>query len=153
MATFRCYLDTDIEIFLHNKSIDFLKRGLSATYLMLNHELFEQNIIKIEAYFTLSHKVMSVPENISKTQIKKMTHNNKATQLHFVLIGQIGKHITKDEKSSINCEEILNTAISVVREASSLIPCRFILVECSKTISELNIYENMRSLTLSNSFS
>ncbi|MFI3230125.1 MAG: hypothetical protein R3Y29_01045 [bacterium] len=85
---------------------------------------------------------MSIPDNISKTRIKKLTHNNRATQLYFVLIGQVGKHISKYEKSNTTCEDILSTAISVVQEANSLIPCRFMLIECSKVISELNIYEN-----------
>lgn len=148
ISSFKCYLDNDIENFLHTKAIDFLKRGIASTYLILNDELLNQNIIKIEAFFTLSHKAIDTPKDISKSQIKKITHNKNSTILNFILIGQIGKHLECDkngiccEKSSIDCNTILKQANSIIKYTCKLIPSRFILIECNDCVRDLKIYDN-----------
>lgn len=70
-----------------------------------------------------------------------------AKTLDFVLIGQLGKWVIQDEngkftRSSVSGKEILDYAFEVIRVASSLIPCKYALVECSDDVKIRTVYEN-----------
>lgn len=75
--------------------MNFLNRGWCAIYLILDEEALNQQEFKILAYFTLSHKTL-IPEQASKTKVKTVTKGfQHAESIHFVLIGQLGKHIVE----------------------------------------------------------
>ena len=102
LLSFRCAQDLDIEDFLHLKAIEFVDRGLCSVYLLLNEELFNDGVLQIEAYFTLSHKsLIASLQSISKSQIRKYGGFASAQVLPFVLIGQLGKYITYDKKGNV----------------------------------------------------
>lgn len=147
LSNFKCSQDLDIETFLHTKAKDFLERGLCSIYLILNEDYFLKNELKIEAYFTLSHKTLCVKNEMSKTKIKEIDGFKTAKSLHFVLIGQLGKYILKNEngmfiRSEITSTEILDYAFEVIYTSSSLIPCRCVLIECSNEEKVKKTYEN-----------
>lgn len=143
---FRCCKDKDIENFLRKKAFQFLEKGWCSIYLILNEQKFESGKIKIEAYFTLSHKALILSEDTPKSRIKKITNGLKNIKsIHFVLIGQLGKYIELSENaelrsSSITSTEILNYAFEIIRASNHLIPCRFVLVECSENEKVQNVY-------------
>lgn len=58
LDAFRCCLDEDIEIFLREKAIEYLQRNWCAVYLIVDEQKFDSGHIKIDAYFTLSHKTL-----------------------------------------------------------------------------------------------
>lgn len=135
LCSFRCCLDEDIESFLWNKAIPFFERGLCAVYLLLGEEAFESGKLKIDGYFTLSHKSL-VPATVSKTKVKSAAGRKDAKSIHFVLIGQLGKYMERTgvdgrDQADISAKEILDCAFEVIRASSRLIPCRCALVECS----------------------
>ena len=61
LQEFECERNSEIEIFLKNNAIDFAKRKISVTHLILD------NNGQIVAYFTLTHK----PSNISSLSLSK----------------------------------------------------------------------------------
>lgn len=135
LSNFKCSQDLDIETFLHTKAEEFLNRDLCSIYLILNEELFLNDELKVEAYFTLSHKTLCVKEDMSKTKIKEIDGFKTAESLHFVLIGQLGKYVKGNidgtyTRSEITSKEILDYAFEVIYASSSLIPCRCVLIEC-----------------------
>lgn len=135
LAEFRCTKDADIECFLRKNAVDFQKRGLCSVYLLCDKDLFDNNIISIQAYFTLSHKILSIPidnADVSKSVRGKLTKNRTAELFHFVLIGQLGKRIDVNTKSSVTGKEILEAALEVINASSDLIVCKAVLVECNK---------------------
>lgn len=148
LLSFRCVQDPDIENFLHNKAIEFLDRQLCSVYLLLNEEEFENGKLKIEAYFTLSHKsLVTDEETMTKNKIKKYGGFTTAKTLDFVLIGQLGKWVIKNEdgtfnRSEVSSKEILDLAFEVIRAAADLIPCKYVLVECSDQEKVRKSYEN-----------
>ena len=149
LSNFRCSQDLDIETFLHTKAKDFLERNLCSVYLIVNEELFLKGNLQIEAYFTLSHKTLCVNEDMSKTKIQQINGFKTAKSLQFVLIGQLGKYILKNEddtytRSEISSKEILDYAFEVIYASSDLIPCRCVLVECSDEEKVRRIYENYK---------
>lgn len=145
LSSFCCYKDKDIEDFLKFKALDFIARKWCSVYLITDEEAFNQGKIKIEAYFTLSHKSL-IPQSASKSQIKKGSGFKDAGSIHFVLIGQLGKFMKKNPSGSlcadITAEEILDYAFEVIRASSALIPCRCALVECSKIEKVQQVYLN-----------
>jgi len=142
LSAFKCDKDNDIETFLHTKAIEYINRKWCSVYLILNEELFLKNMLKIEAYFTLSHKTLSVTENISKSKVQKIGGFKTLTSLHFVLIGQLGKHIDSCYCSKITAKEILDKAFSVIYESSSLIPCKCVLVETGEEEKVQKVYKD-----------
>ena len=122
----------------------FLERGWCAVYLILNEESFDLGKIKVEAYFTLSHKSL-IPEWASKTKIQSASGFKGTESIHFVLIGQLGKHVEQidgkpDTRSAITSTEILDYAFEVIRASSNLIPCRCVLVECNDNPKVQKVY-------------
>lgn len=127
--------------------MNFLNRGWCAIYLILDEEALNQQEFKILAYFTLSHKTL-IPEQASKTKVKTVTKGfQHAESIHFVLIGQLGKHIEKlpdgtFKGAAISSQEILDYAFEIIEESNELIPCGCVLIECSDEEKLHQIYKN-----------
>lgn len=144
LDSFRCYKDEDIETFLRYDAFTYLERGWCAIYLILDENAFDQGRIKVDAYFTLSHKSL-IANNASKTRIKSATGFKTAESIHFVLIGQLGKYIEKINDSTDLCADITSTqildyAFEIIHDSSNLIPCRCVLVECSDNPKVQKVY-------------
>ena len=65
LSSFSCDKDKDIEFFLRNKAVDFEKVSKSRTYLFCDYQEFSENPIVVLGYFTLSLKVLILPEELS----------------------------------------------------------------------------------------
>ena len=144
LDSFRCCKDDDIEQFLRIRACQFLERGWCSVYLILDEDAFNKGKLKIDAYFTLSHKAL-IPETVSKNKLKDAAGFKDAGSVHFVLIGQLGKYIEQLEdgsisSSSITSEEILDDAFEVILASSNLIPCRCVLVECNENEKVQKVY-------------
>lgn len=144
---FKCSKDADIEIFLHTKAIEFEKRGYCTVYLILDEEAFENGCLSIQAYFTLSHKSIGINPEVSRTVRGKIAAHREAESVHFVLIGQLGKYIEKDDadkyhSAALSAADILNDAFDMIHRASDIIVCRGVLVECSSEEKIHTIYKN-----------
>lgn len=144
LNNFRCYKDEDIEYFLRNNALTYIQRGWCAVYLILDEYGFDRGRIKVDAYFTLSHKSL-ITNNVSKTRIKSAAGFKDAESIHFVLIGQLGKHIEENDgaldiRANISSTEILDYAFEIIHASSDLIPCRCVLVECSENLKVQKVY-------------
>lgn len=146
LDSFRCCLDNDIETFLRKKAVQYVERGWCAVYLFVDEAAFDLGRIKIEAYFTLSHKAL-IPMTASKTSMKDVSGFKNAQSLHFVLIGQLGKRMEKSDSgkiisAGITSREILDVAFEIIGASSAFIPCRCVLVECGDNEKVHQVYKN-----------
>ena len=140
---FRCAQDPDIEAFLQGRAKQFSDRGWCAVYLLLDEASFHAGKLKIEAYFTLSHKSMIAdPEQMSRGKIAHYGGFKTAKTLDFVLIGQLGKYIDGSVRSHISGAEILEEAFGVIRQATDLIPCKYAMIECGDSPKLRKFYED-----------
>lgn len=134
LTDFKCYKDKDVQDFLNKKAINFEKRGLSTTYMLLNQECLKNGVLKIEGYFSLTHKAVLFDENVSGSLKNKLTGAKQSTMHSFVLIGQLGKYMEnihdKVISSELTSQEILNDAINIISKSSDYITCRNIIIEC-----------------------
>ena len=144
LDSFCCSQDKDIELFLRQKALTFLSRKLCSIYLIIDEQEFDAGHIKILAYFTLSHKSL-IPVEASKSSIKNASGFKDSGSVHFVLIGQLGKHVEERRDGSclraeVTGKEILDFAFEIIRASSSFIPCRCALVECGKSEKVHKVY-------------
>lgn len=51
LNNFKCYKDEDVERFLKEQAIEFEKKGLSTTYLVLDEKELANRRYKVEAFF------------------------------------------------------------------------------------------------------
>ena len=139
LKTFRCSIAPDIEDFLRNKAIEFEKRDVSRTYLLI-----DTINLKIVAYFTLSISV-STTNKLSKTQIKKIDGFSKFREcLGFYLIGQLGidDNYRKLHKNKGLGNFLVDFAYDICKNSQNLVGGRFILIDAIKDKKVIEFYEN-----------
>lgn len=131
-----------------------MDRGICSVFLILDEAEFDNNSIKVLAYYTLSHRNVEFHDETSKTKIKAVSGFKDRTRTHVVLIGQLGKYISNGSSAELCISNILEFAFETIRASNELIPCRAVLIECSEAIHNLQIYENegFKFLQLDNGF-
>ena len=83
ISDFSCPQNQEIEDFLHKNAIEFARRKLSITYLLLDNLDGE-----IVGYFTLTHKAIEVKnDNISNTVRRIFTKGIWAAILYLLCFG------------------------------------------------------------------
>ena len=147
LSVFECYPDHDVQDFLNTKAISFEKRGWASTYLLLNEEALLSGEIKIEGYFSLTHKAVFFDTEVSRSTRNKITGAKEAETHSFVLIGQLGKSIVHNEDGSttpspITSKNLLDDAFNIIRQSSEYIICRNVIVECKSIEKIQKIYSD-----------
>lgn len=146
LKNFKCCKDNDVQNFLNSSAIDFEKRGLATTYLLLAKDKFENGVLFIEGYFSLTHKAVIYQESVSLTSRKKLSGNKKTETESFALIAQLAKRMEINEEgnlisSELTSSELLNDAIQIIEESSEYIICRNVMIECKPIEKVKSIYE------------
>jgi hypothetical protein len=135
---FKCR-DKGVEDFLKERALDFEKRNLARTHLLLDFKSLSRNEVKILAYFTLSIKALHFLPNLSKRKIKEIDGFSKeALSVGSILIGQLGKNI--DFSPVINGSEILINALHSIYDVFHTAACRVAYLECQPISGIINFY-------------
>ena len=115
--------NNDVADFIKNKAIDFEKRDMSRTYLILDPATEE-----IVGYFSLSLKVLNFSDEVSNT-VKKRIHGMKsdAPFVPVILIGQLSKNFSYS--GTVKGKDILDYAMDIVNKIHDMIGCRVCIVE------------------------
>lgn len=142
---FKCDLNPDIEKFLKTKAIQFSKKGIAETFLVIT-EL--KNKMIIVGYFSLAYKITRVKKNVLKGKLKnrilRFVQAEKNKDYYLValpLIGQLSKNYYMKYNKLITGERLLRLACEKVREAQRIISGRFVFLECSNTPKLKEFYE------------
>lgn len=134
LAEFRNSKNKEIEEFLQEKAMLYEKRRLCTTYLYADKEQLKQQQLKIEGYFTLSHKVLELDSSLSNRKKKKIFHgfSDCGEAVPVVLIGQLGKYIDIEHNlfGNISGTEMLDEAFSIIEQVSEKIVCTCVMLEC-----------------------
>ncbi|WP_456466156.1 hypothetical protein [Persephonella sp.] len=125
LKTFHNPLNQDVEDFLHNKSIDFEKRGISRTFIFLDN-----NKPKVLAFFSLALEVLHLQDIKSKNKRKKLAKGfDNKEYIPVFLIAQLGKsHDVKKGEGKI----ILETSIIFVKRASDYVGGKYVFLDIIK---------------------
>lgn len=103
----------------------------------------------ILAFFSLSTKVLHLPDELTKSQRKKIDGlYSSISEISTFLIGQIAKN--DKSKNAISGKEILDYACNFIEQVSSIIGGRIILIELKKEEKLINFYKKNKFYLLDN---
>lgn len=102
LSSFCCPINKEIENFIRSSSIEFAKKGLSITYIVVNAISLD-----ILGYFALTHRPVQISDKaLSNNSRKKLLRDAKLDSLNQMynissyLIAQFGKNYNVKEKIS-----------------------------------------------------
>ena len=146
LNSFECPLNEDVEYFIRDKAIQFLKMGVAKTFLVTTTHKGEHVIV---GYFALADKVTKVKKKALtrtyKKRIAKFAKGNEYVQYYLVnlpLIGQLGKNFRYKDETLITGDVLLKLACDKVREAQRILGGQFVYLECEDKPKLKNFYES-----------
>lgn len=141
IAGFKCNKNKEIEKFIYNDAIDFAKRKISVTHLIVD------NNANIVGYFTLTHKPIRVPAEFltitAKKKIERFAKLDESTNSYDVsafLIAQFGKNTAID--LTVSGDDMMNMAISILSKVQRQVGGGIVFLECEDNDRLLNFYQN-----------
>lgn len=145
---FSCPLNEDVEFFLKQKAIEFLKMDVSQTFLV-STDFKKGNVIV--GYFAITSKTTTVNKKVlSKSLAKRLSRfaarpseiDRNVLVMSLPLIGQLGKNYTNGYNTLISGDELLKIACKKVKEATDILGGRFVFIECEDNINLKEFYES-----------
>jgi hypothetical protein len=143
LLQFKCERDEDLQSFLHNKAIPFDIKDKTRTYLILDDdEFYKHKNIVIHGYFSLAMKVLTVPDDLSNNQRKKLDgkYSNIENGISAFLIGQLGK--SDLHKDKLNGRQMILAAMNIIKEAQDRVGGRVVYLECLNKPGLIRFYES-----------
>jgi len=147
LKTFKSNFATtnEVEYFLHNNAIEFEKKTLSTTHLLIN----ENN--ELVGYFSIANKKLNIPKEVvktfSKTKLKKIGQSSNikkdgSYEINSYLIGQLGINFSQEIKGEkITGKDLLNEIWILLLEAKKLVNVKYICLECENNSKLINFYK------------
>lgn len=146
LSSFCCEKDPEIEDFLKNKAVEFEKLNKSRTYIVFDEERLLNGEPIILGYFSLSLKVLILPEDMSITSRKNIDgyrgkiNGNPIREIPCYLIGQLAKNSSID--NSFQGQILVDNALAVINSAVNSVGGRYVLIECQPIEKLLSFYGN-----------
>ncbi len=147
LSSFSCEMDADIQSFLHTKAVEFENILKSRTYFLCDPDKMEKGEFLILGYFTLSLKVLILPDDMSVRARKEIDgyrgkiHGIPIREVPCFLIGQLAKNSNIDS-TTISGKELLEAAFSVIYSAMSAVGGRHVMIECHDEEKILKFYKD-----------
>ena len=142
---FECDLNKDVEYFIKEKAIQFLKLGIAKTFLISTSYKEKQVIV---GYFSLTHKVTRIKKNLLSNSLRKrlgrFSENDELNYyiISLPLIGQLGKNYKNQYNELINGDILLKLACDKVKEAQQILGGKFVFLECEDKPKLKEFYES-----------
>ena len=141
LSEFECARNVEIETFVKRNALEFAKRKMSITYLVIDEDG------ELSAIFTLTHKaVQLLGAGLSSSVRRKIERHAKLDEqsgtymLSAFLIAQFGKNDCYKEEITGNqlMDMTMNVLVSVQREIGGGV----VYLECEEKPQLLTFYEN-----------
>ena len=147
LSGYSCPLDNDIEDFLRHKALAFSRQSLAKTHLVLASY---KDVYVLAGYYTLSNKVMFIPDrnrlSVSlKRRLAKFAFylpETKMTILTAPLIAQIGKNYANGYDKLISGDELLKLACDEVQKVQLSVGGKAAYLECRDIAKLIEFYES-----------
>lgn len=147
LSDFSSPLNEEVEDFVHNKSIEFAKKKLSITYLVIRKTNDGKTVLV--GIFTLAHKAVEVTNtNISNTARRKLSRYAKLDEetdkynVSAFLIAQFGKNSAVSEKWKISGNELMDLAFEVLRHVQYFVGGGVVYLDCENIDKVLEFYKS-----------
>lgn len=140
---FQCSKNPEIEEFLKANAIDFAKRKISVTHLILDDDG------QIAAYFTLTYKpVIISAESLSKSTIKTLSRyavidrDTNSFNMSAFLIAQFGKNSAYVGTRNISGNKMMDLCFEILVSVQKQVGGGIAFLECEDKKQLLNFYQN-----------
>lgn len=139
LSAFSCPKNSEVERFLHTQALDFARRKLAVTYLLINEEG------KISAFFTLTHKAIQIENAALSARLRKKIaryavpdRGSGGFVLSAFLIAQFGRDFTEHD---ITGAELMTSCLNILRRIQRVIGGGVVYLECENEEKLLQFYK------------
>ncbi len=146
LSEFSCPKNPEIEEFMQKNAIEFAKRKISITYLLIDTEG------RILGIFALAHKAVRVMgRDLSGTVKKKiqryaqMDEKTGEMTLSAFLIGQFGKNYQYPESLPVSGNQLMDAAFSILEHVQHEIGGGVVYLECEEKPKLLEFYQSEKN--------
>lgn len=146
LSDFSCTKNLEIEHFVRKNAIEFAKRKISITYLVIDEES------RIVGIFTLTHKAVQLLDaGLTGTVRKKIQRHarlDEATDSYILsafLIAQFGKNYQYEESNALKGNELMDMTIAILKEIQRQIGGGVVYLECEDKPQLLSFYQNQEN--------
>lgn len=143
LSAFSCPKNQEIENFIRKNAVDFAKKKMSVTHLVIDDKG------QVVAIFTLAHKAVCIQDAILSSSLRKKIHRyaqlDEETGSYMVsafLIAQFGKNYAEKESGSLSGNTLMNTAMEVLEAVQYDVGGGVVYLECEDKPSLLSFYQN-----------
>ena len=144
ISSFSCPKNQELEEFLKKSAFLYEEIAKSRTYLLIDEDSLGSPL-SILAYFSIGMKTLIIPEDLSARQLRQLDgysdkmYRRRITNLPVYLIGQLAKN---DKFAfDVTGDEIIQAAISVIKELQNGLGGRLIAVDCKPVKALHDFYE------------
>lgn len=147
LSDFSSPLNEEVEDFVRNKSIEFAKKKLSITYLVIRKTDSGEKVLT--GIFTLAHKAVEVTNtDISNTAHRKLLRYAKLDEetdkynVSAFLIAQFGKNNSVPEKWKISGNELMDLAFEILKHVQYYVGGGVVYLDCENIGKVLEFYQS-----------
>lgn len=143
LSEFYCPKNPEIEEFVRKNAIEFAKRKMSITYLVVDGEG------RIMGIFTLTQKAVQLVDRgltgAVRKKIQRHARLDEATESYMLsafLIAQFGKNYQYEESKALTGNELMDMTIITLKEIQRQIGGGVVYLECEDNPKLLSFYQN-----------
>lgn len=143
LSDFSCKKNPEIENFVKSNAVEFAKKKMSITYLVID------TTATVRAIFTLTHKAIELTnENLSNTMRKRIQRHSKLDEgtdsfnVSAFLIAQFGKSDTYSTEENISGDALMDFTFEVLTAVQHDIGGGLVYLECEDREKLLNFYSS-----------
>lgn len=143
LSDFSCPKNDEIENFIKKNAVDFAKRKMSITHLVMDENG------KLAAIFALTHKAVKIKDEVLsstlKKKIKRYAQLDEDTNSYMVsafLIAQFGKNYEEREGEPVSGNSLMDNAMDILTAVQHDIGGGVVYLECEDKPQLLSFYQN-----------
>lgn len=143
LSDFSCPKNQEIENFVTKNAIEFAKKKMSITHLIINENG------KLAAIFTLTHKAIEIFDkglsNTNRKRIQRYVQLNEESRCYSVsafLIAQFGKNYSEKENVLLSGNSLMESAMTILSVVQHDIGGGIVYLECEDNEKLLTFYQN-----------
>ena len=143
LSEFSCTRNPEIENFVKKNAVDFAKKKMSVTYLVID------TTESIRAIFTLTHKaIVLTNENLSNTMRKRIQRYSRLDEstdsfnVSAFLIAQFGKCDTYSSEENISGNALMDFTFEILTAVQHDFGGGLVYLECEDKEKLINFYSS-----------
>lgn len=143
LSDFSCPKNSEIENFIKKNAIEFAKKKMSITHLVMDEKG------QLAAIFTLTHKAVKIRDDVlsssQRRKIRRYAQLDEVTNSYMVsafLIAQLGKNYAEREGEAVIGNSLLDNAMDVLTAVQRDVGGGVVYLECEDRPQLLSFYQN-----------